>query len=488
NKYPIRRVAINYFSYCLRTKVMHDPFAILKGEINRLSFTSIERIQLFSYFTNNVETITVAMSCLADLTDDDKCGYLRSLISKPGIPEEVLANRIKYLMSKTERILCLLLGLQYMKPEPLLSTSGADWEYHPHPSLKHILRSELKQHYENFCSGCFDKMLLPLYLFLSGIGTRKSRNASEFHQTAISCLSAQEDRELLTKIKEAWVFLVSYENGTSLRDDETSAYRAVGTRMLHQLLRDKMSFDNIIQKYDPPTPLSVVSLVAKYHNRDLKKITVILVVDGMQQLMNNKDDGLKSDSWFYMALSNIADLVFSGTFLIPVCTSAITGLVEGTFKYSNRKRVYLPIASLQPPNYCQGGSLIPVFKNDEITNTLVEDCGGHGRALEVLNECLAGRNIEECNLNALMNDLHHKLTKKYRDAILGSVKDARPLTPDEFAASGLIRLEQIDKDSPVGYLTALYIWLWILVEICNEQGAPIFRDQDYGEQRALLNP
>ena len=103
-----------------------------------------------------------------------------------------------------------------MRPEPLLRTPGADWEYQPHPSLKHILRRELKNHYTNFLSGCFDKMMIPLYLFLSGAGTGKSRNANEFHQTAITCLSEPEDTELLTKIKEAWVFHVSYENGTTL--------------------------------------------------------------------------------------------------------------------------------------------------------------------------------------------------------------------------------------------------------------------------------
>ncbi|CAG8513854.1 7023_t:CDS:2, partial [Paraglomus occultum] len=264
-------------------------------------------------------------------------------------------------------------GLPYMKPEPLLYTSGANWEYQPHPSLKHILRRELKNHYTNFLSGRFDKMMIPLYLFLSGAGIGKSRNANEFHQTAITCLSEPEDTELLTKIKEAWVFHVSYENGTTLRSEESSPYLAVGTRMLLQLLREKMGLYKIIQTYEPVDPEDVMTLVAKYHNRDLKDITAILVVDGMQQLMDNKDDGFKSDSRFYQTLSSIADFAFKGIFLIPVCTSTITGPVDGTLKYSHRKRVYLPVASLEPPNYRQDQSLVPVFGNDEITKTLVED-------------------------------------------------------------------------------------------------------------------
>ena len=404
-----------------------------------------------------------------------------------------------------------MLGLPYLNPDPLLCTSGANWEYQPHSSLKHILQRELKEHYKNFLLGRFDKMTLPIYLFLSGAGTGKSRNASEFYQTAVTCLSAQEDMGLLTRIKEARVFLVSYENGTALRPGEDS-FLAIGTRMLSQLLKKKRGFESVRLTYEPPPPLDVISLIAKHQNRDLKNTTVILVVDGMQQLMSSKDDGLNSDSLLYRTLSAIADLTHSGSFVIPVCTSTITGPIEGTLKYSHRKRVYLPVASLQPPNYRQGDSLVPVFKNDPITTILVEDCGGHGRALEILNDCLVGRNIEECNLNDLMSDLRRDLTKKYRDAIFGSVEDARPIarailtrtllslykpvpntkkTPDQYAGSGLIRFEHINEDSPRGYLTAPYIWLWIFVEISHEQGDPILRDwefADYGEQKALLNP
>ncbi|CAG8781748.1 645_t:CDS:2, partial [Acaulospora colombiana] len=95
-------------------------------------------------------------------------------------------------------------------------------------------------------------------------GTGKSRNANEFHQMAITCLSVQEDEELLTRIKEAWSYAIS----------------------------TSQIFPEIINKYEPPDPLDVVKLIAKHHNRDLKNVTVILVVDGIQQLMLNNDDDL----------------------------------------------------------------------------------------------------------------------------------------------------------------------------------------------------
>ncbi|CAG8433446.1 1783_t:CDS:10 [Diversispora eburnea] len=294
-----------------------------------------------------------------------------------------------------------LIRLPYVKPEPLLYTSGTNWEYQPDPSLKQILRRELKNHYENFILGRFDKLNIPLYLFLSGAGTGKSRNANEFHQTAITCLSAQEDEELLTRIKESWVFLVSYETGLALRSDESNPYLSIVTRMLFQLLREKMMFHEIIRTFKPPDALNVVTLIAKHHNRDLKNVTVILVVDGMQQLMENKDDGLKLNSKFYKTLTFVADLAFT---------------IDKEIIWSRSLKM--------------------------ITNTLAEDCGGHGRALETLNDFLAGRNIEECNINTLMNDLRYNLTEN-------------------------------------------------LLGISNEGGDPLLRDwefSDYGEQRALLNP
>ncbi|CAG8691070.1 16884_t:CDS:2, partial [Racocetra fulgida] len=249
---------------------------------------------------------------------------------------------------------------------------------------------------------------------------------------------------------------------TQLRYQESNPYLAIGTRMLFQLLREKMDLYEIIETYYPPNPMDVVKLIAKHYNRDLKSATIILVVDGMQQLMENKDDGLKLNSTFYKTLTSFADLAFSGTFMIPVCTSTITGPIDGT-------------------------------------------------ALEVLNDCLAGRSIEECNVDTFMNDLRYNLTKKYRDAIFSSVEEARPIarailtrrllnrykpipktdkTPDEFVGCGLIRFEQIEN-TPKGYLTAPYIWLWVFVEMSQQLGDPILRDwefADYGEQRALLNP
>ena len=63
-----------------------DALTTLRTEINRLGFTPNEQDSLRKYFTENVEKINVVVSFLPDYeTDDEKRGYLKSLISTPGI-------------------------------------------------------------------------------------------------------------------------------------------------------------------------------------------------------------------------------------------------------------------------------------------------------------------------------------------------------------------------------------------------------------------
>ena len=85
--------------------------------------------------------------------------------------------------------------------------------------------------------------------------------------------------------------------------------------MLHQLLKENITLDEINMIFEPSTPKDVVSLMAKYHSQNLKDTTTILVVDGMHELMEERDDGLKTDTIFYKSLTYIASLVYSGLFL-----------------------------------------------------------------------------------------------------------------------------------------------------------------------------
>ncbi|KAG0372990.1 hypothetical protein BGX24_012316 [Mortierella sp. AD032] len=122
-------------------------------------------------------------------------------------------------------------GLPYQRPAPLVETTGSTWTYQPDPTLYDTLRSEIKDHYHYFTKGMIDQTYMLLYLFLCGAGTGKSRNAQELHQSAVSCLT-EDDQELRNRIAQAWVFHVSFENGTRPLKQEVDPIYAIGARML----------------------------------------------------------------------------------------------------------------------------------------------------------------------------------------------------------------------------------------------------------------
>lgn len=75
-----------------------DALTILRREINRLDFVQNEQSRLRKYFTDNVEKINVAVAFLPDFTtDDEKRGYLKSLISTHEATVEELRAQLEAL-------------------------------------------------------------------------------------------------------------------------------------------------------------------------------------------------------------------------------------------------------------------------------------------------------------------------------------------------------------------------------------------------------
>ncbi|KAF9343633.1 hypothetical protein BGX26_005433, partial [Mortierella sp. AD094] len=135
--------------------------------------------------------------------------------------------------------------------------------------------------------------------------------------------------------------------------------------------------------------MAVLRLISQHTNTPLESATVILVIDGLQSFIDGPNDGQNRDSKFYRALTNIADLALGDVFLITCCTATVSTPVDRALAFTHRKRVVLPVASLNPPFILQSGTRVLVFDmDDHITKVLMGDCGGRGRALESLQETL----------------------------------------------------------------------------------------------------
>src|SRR6266540_1139843 len=94
------------------------------------------------------------------------------------------------------------------------------------------------------------------------------------------------------------------------------------------------------------------------------------------------------------------------SFMIILCTAIVNNSVE-----------VLKIASLVSSTICKDNIITSVFETTYyITKILVDDCGGHGRALETLQEILKNRDIKKVNVNDLMKDLRVCLHDRYNDA------------------------------------------------------------------------
>ncbi|CAG8774095.1 42730_t:CDS:2 [Gigaspora margarita] len=374
-------------------------------------------------------------------------------------------------------------GLPYKKPTPLLYSSGLRWNYQLDQSLRETLQTELLMHYQHHKNGERDKIYIPIYLFISGLGIGKSRNATEFHHTAVEC--ATKDSELRSRLENAWVFNIRYENGNSLRISEQDAYLAVGTRMLLQLCSGERTLDDIIGNYEPPSPWDVLALIAKYEDKKLKDATVILVVDGLHNIMSNRNDGLNKNSSVYRTLTNIGDLSLSKTFVISCCTATTAGPIENFIAESSRKRVFLPVPSLKPPTVTHNGIIKDVFdiilenslSQDNINNFNISDLMGSLRnTLENLYKQAFSYTSDEAK-QIVRAVLTHKLLDLYQPIIKST------LTPDKVTRTGMFRFEKIGN-SNYGFLTMPYIWLWIMVGQLADRDDPQlqhWRFDDYEE-------
>lgn len=97
------------------------------------------------------------------------------------------------------------LGLWFQSPRPLVRDNGVDRVYQPHEALGGLVQPALEEHFKAYLRGSTDKNNTPLYLFLGGAGTGKSRDAMEFPQTLMSC--SDKDSDLRGRLAKAKAFL-----------------------------------------------------------------------------------------------------------------------------------------------------------------------------------------------------------------------------------------------------------------------------------------
>ena len=313
---------------------------------------------------------------------------------------------------------------------PYSENSDEEWEYQPHPNLYETLAAGVLDHYDNYKNGEINRTSMPTYLYVGRPGTGRSRNASEFSRSVKSAIASHTQHplhvELTQRLKTDFVFRISFEGVTALKEEELSSpMNAIGVRMLHQLL--DLPFSYIRSSY-VAHPIDVFRLVAAATNLDIyNEFTGILVIDNFQdalgRLASNEDS-------FYEMLTQINSSLVSRPAEIkgktPVKSPFIITCVTATRIDPRRdcsfnahcKRVYLPLNQLDLPVWNDDHN--PVATYSPIARRLVKDVGGHPKAMEILvnelNKYDDGLPPSE-DEDEVSTAVHTRLDKRYREAV-----------------------------------------------------------------------
>jgi hypothetical protein len=383
--------------------------------------------------------------------------------------------------------------VQWQEPQRLVQTTGAAWEYQPSEASIAQLAAGLPEHFSRWKDSRKDKNH-PLFLALSGPGTGKSRLLDELPSLARHAVCDNVELSLAISEGSAHVFSVSFENGTRPTGAEGhDASLLIGTRMMWQLARQPgQSWGDFWPKKQYRIGDALAEL-SRLTGTPREQQAVFLLVDGLQQLQH--EPGSK-DSVFAGALAEVSNVVNAGPeFVIGAIAATVHCPIDEYLHHSRQKRVYL-----QPP--ALDGNLV-LSADNSLQRTLIDDMGGHGRALEMLAEVFAEETDLQYSLATVAGKLRSKLADVYGGWIGQATDKFKPLlgavlahrrfesrdalvtadwTVEDVIGFGLVRWRESGDKS----LEVPHILLWLLASHCGDPLVGQLGDIHYASEEERL--
>ncbi|CAJ1385539.1 unnamed protein product [Effrenium voratum] len=313
--------------------------------------------------------------------------------------------------------------LKFGAADQLLATVGATWDYCGKEELRERMQIPIQKLHEQKGKNS-DKQLHPLFIAFAGPGQGKSRLLTEFPGLVEQCLQNVSERQKLKFSKQTTSFMISCENALSPGDwatEELNARRFVACRMLWQLRNaNKEAFREVGAPADfaefrveCSDSLVAEDVFAAVLCDELNHCTVVIGVDGMQGLpgFTDRSDAVGKDLPFYQVMQEVCRLVNQkeGPFVVA-CVAALQNVKSG-LAGSPQARVFLEL----PRVTAVTRNKQPVLPGHRLKDLLIEDMGGHGRALECLLEALM--EMPNAAATALVGAVMRQLRQKYPDAI-----------------------------------------------------------------------
>lgn len=250
--------------------------------------------------------------------------------------------------------------------------------------------------------GKTDKQSHTIAVMVGGPGDGKSRTLKELSN--ILCQDGRFDGTLNVRMQNALRFHISFENGTtglsdcSLFDnDEFGASQRIGLRMVHQLL-PTVTFEDLIKAVkngalspDELDPLTLLKLLTNHQKCTVGDLTVIFCVDAVQSAGGDVDYGEQvktKTSPMRLVVAALNSMVLkSGNEKNPFCVVCVSATADEAFTKwasSATKKIHLPLCRLDPSEIFKGVAV----NQDLRLRTVIDDMGGHPRALEKLFQVL----------------------------------------------------------------------------------------------------
>ena len=320
---------------------------------------------------------------------------------------------------------------KWREPRPFVQTTGSVWDYQPPENALESLNKALPEHYHLWKQGVTDKNH-PLFLVFSGPGCGKSRLLDELPELAKE--SAKSVPELRDLLDEAFVFKITFENGMRyLNNEGVSSDEILGTRMMWQLSPMK-TFDEFLdrkRKYSMRQALNAIP-------RDRTKPSAIfLLIDGLQMVPHTSGS---SETVFAEIIKSVCNKINdSGRdfFIVGAVSATVSEPVRQVLHHSPQRRVNLV------PGPLDGHAIMK--SSNMLVQMLVDDMGGHGRALEMLVDSLQplqkeGQDQDSFSLAELASSLRRNFRERYPSLFeLGD--DLLPLVESTFARRSFSSLQ-----------------------------------------------
>lgn len=275
-----------------------------------------------------------------------------------------------------------------------MHTSGRAWAYQPSPLNATKIARGLADLSTAWSTASLDKSVRPVFTIASGPGTGKSRLLDELPRLCCASAAASSP-SLASSLKRAFIFKVSFENGTPYDAAAEAALDGdslIGTRMKWQLTDSTTTSYSAFQSRSPCTIEDALDDLSAISHIPRDKQFVFLIVDGLQKLLPvqiARSAAPLDPVKFRSAINAVSACVNS----FPECiVGAIAATLAipireafGVFSHggSQQARIYL-----EPPPLFRPADVVPDIPEMPLLGVLRDDMGGHGRALELLASSL----------------------------------------------------------------------------------------------------